>query len=829
MTHSGATQLVEAARTRLLARVRGSAPGWKKAAETVWGPLLTLAALILLDLAARRGTPILYPFPILLLTVVISAYLGGLRTGLVSAVLTVLYGVHFFAETGLPLHYRRSGGYSLLVVGLVAPAIAILVSRLRSASERGLRAELGRAEAEALDRRVSFLSQASATLASSLDYEVTFRELARIAVPTLADWCAIHAIDDRGTVRFLAGAHRDPARDLLVRVLCEHGDRPIPFGLPAKAGLEPLEVTEELLRALTHDDEHRKLYRALRATWVLQVPLRADRRLAGVITLGMTREYARAFGEDDIRYARELGDRSALAIGAGHVFHEAREADRRYRLLFDANPQPMWIFDTETLEFLAVNDAAIGHYGYSRDEFLSMNIMDIHTAEDAPGLPMAVQPNGRQEAAFTRHQRKDGTVMDVELVSHELEMNGRRSRLVLATDISDRARTRAALHDSEEQLRQAQRLNAVSRLADSVAHDFNNILTTIRGFGDILFEGMAQDDPRRADADQIRKAADRGVLLTGQLLNFGQRQVPNPRRLDLHQVIRSMEGLIRRLLGADIRLDLRLLSGTAMLRMDPGHLEQLLINIILNARDAMPRGGILTIDTAERQIGAGARARRVRPGTYVMLAIRDTGAGMDSEVRSHLFEPFHTTDPRQQRAGLGLSIVFGIVRQNGGVVRVSTEPGEGTTVKVYLPQAEPDPTEAGKPAALRGDETVLVVEDEDGVRELLRQILVDHGHAVLTARHGRDALRLAERYERPIDLLVTDVVMPEMGGSELVERLTALRPDLKTLYISGYTNDEVLRRGVQSAESRFLHKPFTSDGLMRVVRGVLDGEAPAAN
>jgi two-component system, cell cycle sensor histidine kinase and response regulator CckA len=303
--------------------------------------------------------------------------------------------------------------------------------------------------------------------------------------------------------------------------------------------------------------------------------------------------------------------------------------------------------------------------------------------------------------------------------------------------------------------------------------------------------------------------------------------VPNPRQLDLHQVIRSMEGLIRRLLGADIQLELRLLPGVTMVRMDPGHLEQLLVNIILNARDAMPQGGILTVETAERQIGAGARARRVRPGPYVLLAIQDTGPGVDSEARTQLFEPFGTADPRQLRAGLGLSIAYGIVRQNGGVVRVSSEPGQGTTVRVYLPKAEPEEIEAEQPAALRGDETVLVVEDEDGVRELVRQILVEHGHAVLTARHGRDALQLADRYERPIDLLVTDVVMPEMGGGELVERLTNRRPDLKVLYISGYTNDEVLRRGVHGAETHFLHKPFTSEVLMRRVRNVLQGGAPA--
>jgi two-component system cell cycle sensor histidine kinase/response regulator CckA len=418
-------------------------------------------------------------------------------------------------------------------------------------------------------------------------------------------------------------------------------------------------------------------------------------------------------------------------------------------------------------------------------------------------------------------------VIDLELVSHELELDGRRARLVLATDISERTRTRAALHHSQEQLRQAQRLDAVGRLAAGIAHDFNNILTTIRGFGDILHRELAEDDPRRADAEQIRKAADRGVLLTGQLLAFGQRQVRHPQVLDLNQVIHSMEGLIRRLLGADIRVDLRLLPGTAMMRMDAGHLDQLLINLILNARDAMPKGGTLTIETGERQIAEGARNRRVRPGTYVLLAIHDTGGGQERDPHPQFFEPFQAADPQEQRAGLGLSIVYGIVRQNGGVVKVSSEPGQGSTVKVYLPKVEMDEPAVERPVSFRGEETVLVVEDEDSVRDLVRQILEEHGHAVLTARHGRDAMMIAERYERPIDLLVTDVVMPEMGGGELVERLTAQRPNLKVLYISGYTNDEVLRRGVHEENASFLRKPFTADDLMRRVREVLEG-APAA-
>jgi PAS domain S-box-containing protein len=485
----------------------------------------------------------------------------------------------------------------------------------------------------------------------------------------------------------------------------------------------------------------------------------------------------------------------------------------------------MWIFDVETLEFLAVNDAAVRHYGYSREEFLGMTIMDIRPAEEPPGPPIG-HPSSRPEAAFTRHQRKDDSVIDMELVSHELELDGRRARLVLATDISERMRTRAALHHAQEQLRQAQRLDAVGRLAAGIAHDFNNILTTVRGFGDILCRELPEDDPRRADAEQIRKAADRGVVLTGQLLAFGQRHLPQPQLLDLNVVIQSMEGLIRRLLGADIRLDLRLLPGTATLRMDPGHLDQLLVNIILNAREAMPKGGTLTIETGERQIAEGSRHRRIQPGTYVLLAIHDTGEGVEPDVQEPLFEPFQVADPREQRAGLGLSIVYGIVRQHGGVVKVSSEPGQGGSVKVYLPKVEDEEPEVQRTASLHGDETVLVVEDEDSVRELVRQILEDHGHVALTARHGRDALLTADRYERPIDLLVTDVVMPEMGGGELVERLLARRPDLKVLYISGYTNDEVLRRGV-GAPASFLHKPFTSDGLMRRVREVLDG-APAA-
>jgi signal transduction histidine kinase/ActR/RegA family two-component response regulator len=411
----------------------------------------------------------------------------------------------------------------------------------------------------------------------------------------------------------------------------------------------------------------------------------------------------------------------------------------------------------------------------------------------------------------------------MELVSHEMELEGRRARLVLGTDLSERTRTRAALQQAEEQLRQVQRMDAAGRVAGGVAHDFNNLLTTIRGFSDLLLRDLPPEHPRRRDVEQIRKAADRGALLTRQLLTFGRQPAVQPRLLELNSVVTTMEGLVQRLVGADIRLATRLRPGLGEVKIDPGQLEQVLVNLVLNARDAMPAGGTLTIETGERQIAGSTRGRSVKPGRYLVLAVSDTGSGMDGETLSHVFEPFFTSQVSGSRSGLGLSIVYGIVKQNGGGVRVSSEPGEGTTVKVFLPRAEGEEVPApDERVSLRGSETVLLVEDEDGVRELLWKILTDHGHTVVEARHGKDALAVAAGCAYPIQLLVTDVVMPEMGAVELVGQLVAARPELKVLYISGYTNDEIVRRGVEGADAAFIQKPFTSEDLMRKVREVLD-------
>jgi PAS domain S-box-containing protein len=473
----------------------------------------------------------------------------------------------------------------------------------------------------------------------------------------------------------------------------------------------------------------------------------------------------------------------------------------------------MWIFDADTLAFLAVNDAAVDHYGWSRDEFLGMTIMDLLAPEDpAAALPVTGERRAqRGETALAHHRRRDGTVMEMELVSHEFQLGGRRARLVLASDISERSRTRAALHEAEDRFRHAQRTEALGRIAGGVAHDFNNLLTTIRGFGEMLLLDMVPDDRRRHDVQRICQAADRGALLTRQLLSFGRNHSEPARPVDLNEVVRGIEALGQRLVGADVQLEVRLSQDLGLVRIDSTQLEHVVVNLLLNARDSMPAGGRLTLQTGERRISGVSRGRPVRPGRYVVLEVSDTGEGLDADARD-----------------LGRAIVVGIVRQFGGVVRVSSEAGTGTTVKVYLPRLEqPDvePVDDASQASLRGAETVLVAEDEDGVRELLRKTLTEYGYTVLTARHGRDALMLAGERAGDIDLLLTDVVMPEMSGRELAETLVDRRPDLKVLYISGYTDDEVLQRGVRGREVGLLRKPFATEELARRVRTILDGAA----
>jgi PAS domain S-box-containing protein len=805
----------------LLRLVAGERPDWARIAACIRGPLLTLAAVVVLDLLRRHGTGIRAPYAVLIVTVVYSAFIAGLRPALVSVAVSVLYGLHYFSEAGLPLSYSSEGAASLAAVTASTLIAGLLASRLHDRVRRAEALELSRSDAEALTRRFSFLEQGSLILGSARRFDEVFRDLSHLLVPTLADWCTIHLAGEDGVLRYVAGAHREASRDLVVRALAEYGPRALPFG-PAPTAPELVEVSEALLLRSASDAEEMKLYRALAPRAVLRLPLRARDRTVGFLTLAMASDSGRRFVPADIDLAEELALNAGVAVDNVRLRRDAEETDRRARLVFDAHPQPMWIFDADTLAVLAVNDAAVHHYGWTREEFGQMTIMDLLAPDD--GAPLSAPADHgplRGEAALAHHQRRDGTQVDMELVSHELDLDGRRARLVMATDTTDRTRARVALHQSEEQLRHAHRAAAHGRIAGGVAHDCNNLLTTIRGFGEMLLLDMVPDDRRRHDVQRICQAADRGALLTRQLLSFGRQQAQEPRAVNLNEVVRGLEPLVRRLVGADVELDLRLAAGLGQVRVDPAQMEHVMVNLILGARDAMPAGGRLTIETSERRISGLSRGRPVRPGRYVVLTVGDSGTGLDEA------EGTRTGDrPAKPFATIGRAIVFGIVRQYGGVVRVSSEAGEGTLVKVYLPrletQAEDD--EAGTPVTegLRGSETVLVAEDEDGVRELLRKVLTEFGYTVLTARHGRDALMLAGDRSVGIDLLVTDVVMPEMNGRELVETLHDRRPDLKVLYISGYTDDEVVQRGISGSEVAFMRKPFAAEELVRRVREVLD-------
>ena len=810
MTQSSATSSTDGPGP-LARAMAGVSPDWKRIGESVRGPLLTLAAAVVLDVLRRQGVGLDTPFPILILGVMYSAYAGGILPALVSVTITVLNALHFFAQPGLPLHYTGSNAASLLSVTVVSLLAGLITARLRERVHEAEELELTAEEAAALDRRFSLLEQAAQALNGVRDRESSLRDLARLLVPALADWCTIHLASEDGSLRFVAGVHRDPARDFVVRALAGYGDRGLPFD-EVVAPHQVVEVSDDLLRSAAADEEELKLYHALAPASVLRVPFLARDQVVGMLALVLARSSGRRFLPGDVALAEELVQSGSLGVEAARLRHEAHEAERRWRLVFDAHPQPMWIFDTDTLAFLVVNDAAVHQYGYSREEFLGMTILDLLPPDDTPPAALTEPAPGtlRGEAALAHHRRRDGTLVDMEIVSHELELDGRHARLVLATDTTDRNRARVALHHSEEQLRNAQRAEALGRIAGGVAHDFNNLLTTIRGFAEMLLLDMVPDDRRRHDVERICQAADRGALLTRQLLSFGRNKAQAPCPVDLNEVVRSMEPIIQRLLGADVVLDVHLGADLGRVRIDPTQLEHVFVNLILNARDAMPAGGRLTIETSVRRISELSRDRPVRPGRYVVLTVGDTG-------------------PVASSAGLGRSIVTGIVRQHGGVVRVATEPGEGTTVKIYLPRLEPAAETAASPARTdtppRGSETVLVAEDEDGVRELLRKALTEFGYTVLTARHGRDALMLAGDSVQDIDLLVTDVVMPEMSGRELAETLRDRRPDLKVLYVSGYTDDEVLNRGVSGLDAAFMRKPFMAEELVRRVRTLLDEAA----
>lgn len=511
-----------------------------------------------------------------------------------------------------------------------------------------------------------------------------------------------------------------------------------------------------------------------------------------------------------------------------------RETEERYRLLFDSNPLPMWVYDRDTLRFLAINDAAVSQYGYSRDEFLSMTIKDIRPTEDVAVLLKNIsEQHGFNLAGTWKHRRKDGSAIDVEIISHPLMFAGRSAKLVLANDVTERERAQEALRDTEEQLRQTQKLEGVGRLAGGIAHDFNNLLTVINGFCALAMRELKPEDPLVGNLEEIKKAGDRATSLTRQLLAFSRRQVLQPKILNLDTVVTDMDKMLQRIIGENIDLRAILEPTLGNVNADPGQIEQIILNLVVNARDSMPGGGKLTIETDNVYLGEDYVKEHVgaRVGPHVMLAVTDTGHGIDQATMARIFEPFFTTKELGKGTGLGLSTVYGIVKQSGGNIWVYSEAGRGTTFKIYLPRVDERADEYKRAIedakVAKGSETILLVEDEEMLRKLARQTLKGHGYQILEAANGEEAITLAAQHDGPIHLLLTDVIMPGMNGRDVATRLLQTRPSLRVLFMSGYTDDAIVHQGVLDESANFIQKPFAPDGLARKVRGVLDQEKSA--
>jgi PAS domain S-box-containing protein len=529
----------------------------------------------------------------------------------------------------------------------------------------------------------------------------------------------------------------------------------------------------------------------------------------------------------ELQEACERRERKRAEIALG-------ESEERFRQVISSISD--WIYVTRITEdgkqvnlYFSPHVEALTGYPYEKfiGDWSFWPSVVIHPDDQAAAAEQAARlAAGQNSETEYRLIRADGEIIWVR-DSARVENEDTNVKLVygVVSNITQRKQL-------EEQFHQSQKMEAVGRLAGGVAHDFNNLLTVITGYNDLLLEEHADNhDPDHVKLKQIKKAAEQATLLTRQLLAFSRKQVLQPRVLNLNTIVTNMETMLRRLIGEDIELIISLKEGVGLVKADPGQMEQVILNLAINARDAMPSGGKMTIETARVKLDETYARQHIgaKPGSYVMIAISDTGHGMDAETKSHIFEPFFTTKEPGKGTGLGLATVHGIINQSDGHIWVYSEPDKGTIFKVYLPQLEAsepldDQDDPISTPPRRGSETILLVEDEDSVRGLACRILRGEGYLVLEASDGAEALQISADYPDPIHLLLTDVVMPSgLSGRQLAANLSPLRPQMKVLYMSGYTDDAIVHHGVLDEGIAFLQKPFTLLMLTHKVREVLDG------
>ena len=508
----------------------------------------------------------------------------------------------------------------------------------------------------------------------------------------------------------------------------------------------------------------------------------------------------------------------------------ALDAERRLAQ-FAVNHAPdgiLWVHRDGRILF--ANDALAQSLGYTREELCTMRVPDVDPDFTPQRYAEHFHAGLRHRAVSfeSRHRRRDGTVFPVDITVSYLEIDGELCGCAIVRDLTERRQL-------EEQFRQAQKMEAIGRLAGGIAHDFNNVLTAVVGFSELVLERVGDDRDLRSDVEEIRRAGERAGQLTKRLLTFSRQQILAPSVVDLNEVVRDAQRLLGRVIGEDVELTVTTGESPQWANVDAGQIEQLLMNLVVNARDAMPKGGRIAIAIAGAEVDADFARRHPGAvvGPSVTLTVTDTGSGMTPDVLEHVFEPFFTTKPLEKGTGLGLSTVYGIVKQSGGYIQIESAPSLGTTVSCYFPRTGPPEAlaqrQALSPGAATGAETILLVEDEEVIRNLARRALERRGYHVLAARDVADAEVLAARHDGPIHLLLSDIVMPELNGPDLAQRLVQLRPDMKVLYASGFGHHLAMSPGSVSARVTFLTKPFTPETLAVSVRHALDRRDRAAD